>query len=136
MQIGDIYIFIDNKKLEGFGSKFSGFSCRETDCEKCGYCGKMAEKSVRIDRKRISELIKMLEFEIDNILGKEIIVHRYKVRKSKYDGNYASVQIEYQGEKRAIFTGSNVLIDQLMKYQNYLPFEATIRKIGRYYTFT
>jgi hypothetical protein len=48
-----------------------------------------------------------------------------------------TIQFEYPdkpGEKHVIFTGSNVLIDQLKQYGEKLPFLATIRKKDRYYT--
>ena len=35
-----------------------------------------------------------------------------------------------------VFTGSGVLIDQIEKYKDNLPFYVTIKKIDRYYTFT
>ena len=76
------------------------------------------------------------KIKIEEVLGKKIIVFKYKIRESKFDGNYASIQIKYQEKKRAIFTGSKILIEQLTKYQDYLPFEAIIKKVGRYYTFT
>jgi hypothetical protein len=40
------------------------------------------------------------------------------------------------GSKYIIFTGSIVLIDQLEKYKENLPFYTTVKKIDKYYTFT
>ena len=34
------------------------------------------------------------------------------------------------------FTGSNVLIEQLNKYESNIPFYTTIKKINKYYTFS
>jgi hypothetical protein len=39
-------------------------------------------------------------------------------------------------EIKIIFTGSDVLISQIEDYKEEIPFEATIKKINRYYTFT
>jgi len=78
---------------------------------------------------------------IDEIVNNEIEVTGYKIRKSKYDknlsGKYLTVQFEIEsGEKRVFFTGSNVLIEQMKKYSNQVPFLTTIKKIDRYYIFT
>ena len=40
------------------------------------------------------------------------------------------------GQKRVVFTGSDVIIDQMEKYQEEIPFVSTIKKINRYYTLT
>lgn len=36
--------------------------------------------------------------------------------------------------KEIIFTGSDVLIEQLEKYRHEIPFKTVIKKINRYYT--
>lgn len=78
--------------------------------------------------------------KLDSILNQEIMITGYSVKKSKYakneSGNYLTVQFEMSGEKKIIFTGSDVLIDQLGRYGDEIPFLATIRKINRYYSLT
>ena len=80
--------------------------------------------------------------KVDNLLNKEIIVLKFKVRQSKYEDsnskNCVTVQFcEPDNEtKRIFFTGSCVIMDLLKKYENQLPFKTTIKKIDRYYTFT
>lgn len=76
---------------------------------------------------------------IDNLLNKEIILKRFKVRPSKYkdkSDRCATVQFSESedGVDKIFFTGSNVIIDMLVKYEQHLPFKTVIKKIDRYYT--
>ena len=79
------------------------------------------------------------KIKIDDILGKEIIVIGYKISESKYkkDGQdkVLTLQFKLNNECRVIFTGSNVLIEQIEKYKNEIPFLATIEKVNKFYTF-
>lgn len=76
---------------------------------------------------------------IDDILDKPIIVWDYYIGKSHFkdsqDKQRLTLQIEVDGEKRVIFTKSEILIRQIEKYAKELPFEAKIIKPKRYYTF-
>ena len=74
---------------------------------------------------------------LDNILNIEILIHDFKISKSKIrEGNYATIQFSLNGnnEKYVVFTGSQVIIDQLEKYKDKLPFYATIVKKYNYYS--
>lgn len=76
---------------------------------------------------------------LNDLINKEIIILRYKVRPSKYkdkSDRCATVQFKYNedGEEKIFFTGSSVIISQLEKYEEKLPFLASIRHIDRYYT--
>ena len=77
---------------------------------------------------------------IDDILNQEIKVTEYKIQNSRFNKNNnpkcLMMQFELAGAKYVIFTGSNVLIDQIERYEEEIPFYATIKKIDRYYTFT
>ena len=77
---------------------------------------------------------------IDDILNKEITILNYRIKTSRYsehkDGKYLTLQIEIENEKFVIFTGSEVLIEQIERYASELPFVAIIRKINKYYTLT
>ena len=44
------------------------------------------------------------------------------------------MQIFHNGSKHVVFTGSDVLIQQMEKYVKELPFAATIVKVNRYYS--
>ena len=74
-----------------------------------------------------------------DVLNKEITVLAYRISNSHFkDGvdKYVKIQIEVAGEKRIIFTGSRVIIDQLEQYKDHLPFIATIIKIDKFFTFS
>lgn len=78
---------------------------------------------------------------LDAILNHEILITGYRIQASKYGGKNKSgkcltIQFEMSEmtEKRVIFTGSDVLIDQMEKYGEHVPFWAIIKKVDRYYT--
>lgn len=81
------------------------------------------------------------KMRIDDILNQEIQVTGYRIKNSKFSknesGKYLAIQFK-QGESalKVLFTGSDVLVDQMGKYKEYIPFLTTIRKINRYYSFT
>jgi hypothetical protein len=48
-----------------------------------------------------------------------------------------AIQFQYLSEDEKLFiafTGSDILIDQMLKYESEIPFIAIIKKINRYYT--
>ena len=80
---------------------------------------------------------------IDEVLNIEILILAFRMKESKYRDSSApdcmTLQFEFPdkpGEKHILFTGSTVLIDQLNRYQEKLPFYATIKKIDKYFTLT
>ena len=76
------------------------------------------------------------KIKIDNILGKEIIVKKYKIGNSRFnDGKLLTLQFELDRKEYIIFTGSSVLIEQSEKYKNKMPFIAKIEKINKFYSF-
>jgi len=79
--------------------------------------------------------------KIDDLLNKEIEILTYRLAESRYSknssGKYATVQFSgNDGVKQVFFSGSDILIEQLEKYQSELPFVVIIKKINRYYTFS
>lgn len=76
--------------------------------------------------------------KIESVLNMDIVITGYKVSHSRYNnagyGKCLTLQFEVEGAKNVMFTGSTVLIDQLEKYGNEIPFTAMIKKIDRYYT--
>lgn len=78
------------------------------------------------------------KIKIDDIVNREVVVLGYKVSASKYEKNKSgkclTLQVEIDSQHRVVFTGSDVLIGQLEKYGNRIPFLAVIRKIDRFYT--
>lgn len=79
------------------------------------------------------------KIRIDDVLNKELIVTGYRIKESKYPKSGPKclmLQVVLDDEKYVLFTGSVVLLEQMEKYQDHLPFIATIQKIDRYYTLT
>jgi hypothetical protein len=80
------------------------------------------------------------KIKIDDIINKEIIVIGYRVKSSKYgrssNPDCLTIQFLIDNKKFIFFTGSSVLLDQINKYKNEIPFSTTVKKINRFYTFT
>lgn len=76
--------------------------------------------------------------KIDEILNEEILIMDFKIKDSKQRSGtqYVTIQFKLGGINYIAFTGSKVLIEQLNKYKDNIPFNTTIKKIDRYYTFT
>ena len=79
--------------------------------------------------------------KIDDVLNQEIEVVDYRIKDSKFSknnsGKYLAIQFKRNGDQlQIIFTGSDVLIEQMEKYSDHIPFLVTIKKINRYYTFS
>lgn len=78
--------------------------------------------------------------KLATLLDKEICILQYKIRRSKYQDkheNYAIVQFtdtNENGEHKIFFTGSGVVMEQLEKYEDELPFQTTLKKIDKYLT--
>lgn len=75
--------------------------------------------------------------KLSDILGKEVLVTDYRISDSQYKTEkYLTLQFQQEKQLFVIFTGSMVLINQILKYRDHLPFLATIEHVGKYYTFT
>lgn len=80
--------------------------------------------------------------KLDSILNQDIIIHDFNIAPSSFSknksGNYIMIQFSIKGkeEKSVLFTGSDVLIDQLQRYKDEMPFQVQIKKINKYYTLT
>lgn len=77
------------------------------------------------------------KLRIKDILGKEIIMKAYRITESKMNDNKGPcmmMQYELDGEEHVTFTGSGVLIRQMEKYHEHLPFKTTLIKPDRYIT--
>ena len=77
---------------------------------------------------------------LDDIVNQEILITGFDTKPSRYSknksGKYLTLQFrsDDQSKPNVVFTGSDVLIDQLERYKDELPFLATIKKVNRYYT--
>lgn len=80
------------------------------------------------------------KIKIDRVLNKEIIVHYYEIKPSKFDrgnGKCLYIQIEIDSVKRVLFTGSGVLMETIEKIpKDAFPFKTTIIKDNDRFQFT
>lgn len=77
------------------------------------------------------------KMKIDDVLNTEIKINDFRITNSKYHNKKClTIQFELNEKRYVLFTGSDVLISLMEKYKEEIPFETTIRKINKYYTFT
>jgi len=76
--------------------------------------------------------------KIDDLVNCDLVVIGYRIEKSRFSknksGDYLTLQVEIDGKRQIVFTGSDVLIDQMREYGSEVPFAAVIRKVNRFYT--
>ncbi|GHM98816.1 hypothetical protein WSM22_03060 [Cytophagales bacterium WSM2-2] len=76
---------------------------------------------------------------VKKLFNLSITVLDYKIEPSKQKAGTEclTLQIEKSGEKRVVFTGSKVMIDQIRRLpENAFPFQTTIKGENDYYEFT
>lgn len=67
------------------------------------------------------------KIKFSRVLNREIIVHDYKIEDSKFKGKRLDLQIELNGTKHILFTGSKTLIDMIQSVpKENFPFKTTI----------
>jgi len=81
------------------------------------------------------------KIKMSKILNMEIVVLDYKIEDTKYPKNKSGkclyLQIEFNGCKHLVFTGSDILINTILEVpREELPFSTTIIKIGECYNFS
>lgn len=80
------------------------------------------------------------KLKIEDVIGKEIIITGYRITKSKYQKRDAEeclkLQFTINSTTYVLFTGSNVLIEQIKKYQDHIPFYTIIQSIDKFFTFS
>jgi RNA-directed DNA polymerase len=74
------------------------------------------------------------------IINRKTLIIGFRLSDSKYSKNNNSqcltLHIEMDGKRYVVFTGSVILIEQIEKYKEEIPFLATIKQIDKYYTFS
>lgn len=80
------------------------------------------------------------KIKISKILNRNIMVLNFKIDDSKYQKNKSGkcmcLQIEIDGSKRVVFTGSDVLMNMIRQVsKEYFPFECTIIKECEHFEF-
>lgn len=80
---------------------------------------------------------------LNDIFNREIEVLAVKVSQSKFGKNKSGSCLTLQfifpespNERKVAFTGSDVLIEQSLKYQDEVPFLTVIKKIDKFYSMT
>jgi hypothetical protein len=81
------------------------------------------------------------KIKIDRILNKEIIVHGFEIKDSKFTGKGHGkcmyLQITFDNEKRVVFTSSVYLMNMIGKVvTDDFPFKTTIVKTNEHLEFT
>ena len=93
--------------------------------------GDFAKESAILDGNKLS---------MSEIINREVLIIGYRLAESKYSKNNnpkcLTLHIELDGKRFVIFTGSVILIEQIEKYKDEIPFLATIKQIDKYYTFS
>jgi len=77
-------------------------------------------------------------YKVDDLIGEVFIVHECQIQESRRYGNrFATVKISDLEQKEFGWfrTSSSILVEQLEQYQDQLPWQATIVKRGRAYSF-
>lgn len=85
-----------------------------------------------------SKPLEGLKKKIDDILNQEILISDYRIKDSKqrHNSKYVTIQFKLNDTIFILFSGSVILIEQLEKYENNIPFYTQIKKIDKYYTLT
>lgn len=77
------------------------------------------------------------KIKINKVLNKEIKVIDYVIKPSKFKGNCLHIQIEVEGTKHIVFTGSNILSETIEKVpKQSFPFQTVIVQENEHYEFT
>ena len=82
------------------------------------------------------------KIKIEKILNREIVVTGARIRDSIFKtnenetGKCLLLQFEIDGKQHMTTTGSVVLIDQIERYKDHIPFRTTIVRTGTCFTFS
>lgn len=78
------------------------------------------------------------KLKIDEILNREIEIIGYRITESKFaersHGKCLTIQFSLDGKTHIFFTGSEILMRQIEKYKEHIPFLTMVRKQSRHYT--
>ena len=79
-----------------------------------------------------------IKMRLDQILNREILVTDFRLMKSKHHPGQDCLQIQFLLDDQVCvsFTGSVVLIDQITSVGENIPFNTTVVKIDRYFSFS
>ena len=79
-----------------------------------------------------------VKMRLEQILNREILVTDFRIMKSKHHPDQDCLQFQFLLDNQVCvsFTGSGVLIDQITSVGENIPFNTTVVKIDRYYSFS
>jgi collagenase-like PrtC family protease len=69
---GDNPVYVDNRALDGFLSRFETAGCESVDCERCRYCHQWAEKAVSFDPEWRQRMTGIFDTLLDDLHGGHI----------------------------------------------------------------
>lgn len=77
------------------------------------------------------------KIKIEKVLNQEIIIHKFKIVPSKFEGERLDMQIEFKNENRFLWTPAKYLIQtiQLINPEDF-PIKTTIVKIDEHLEFS
>lgn len=79
------------------------------------------------------------KIDVDDVLNIEVIVEGFKIQDStkKHGTQYLTLQLDVEGVKRIVFTGSKNLMDMISQVpEKKFPFKTTIKKNDKKLEFT
>jgi collagenase-like PrtC family protease len=65
-------VYIDNSKLNGFLDYFKKIDCFHMDCDRCGYCERVASQAISIDEEWRQEMISRFDRSMEILVKGEI----------------------------------------------------------------
>ena len=65
-------VYIDNSKLNGFLDYFKKIDCFHMDCDRCGYCERIASQAISIDEEWRQEMISRFDRSMEILVKGEI----------------------------------------------------------------
>lgn len=75
--------------------------------------------------------------KIEKVLNQEIIIHKFKIVPSKFEGERLDMQIEYKGENRVLWTTAKYLAQTIQLVNpNDFPIQTTIVKVDEHLEFS
>lgn len=76
------------------------------------------------------------KIKINRVLNREMIIYKYRITKSKFDGDRLDLQIEIDGIKYILWTGSRFLMTAIKQIpEDGYPFKAAIVQEGEHFEF-
>ncbi|WP_035677885.1 hypothetical protein [Flavobacterium limnosediminis] len=77
------------------------------------------------------------KIKIEKLLNQEIIVLKFRIVPSNYEGKRLDLQIQFKDEMRVVWTTAKYLIQTIEKIsEDHFPFKTTIKKVDEHLEFS